>query len=163
MKNRGFPKQLSTRMRRYFKHLYSNKSAVDEQGIINQLSTSLRVEVATFLVSTLMSSVDLFVNLGPSMWAQVSHFESRSGVHLNSRRPSQSDYPSHDAILTLTPVYPHTDRLFTYLSTCLPTRPKILPILRPCHYEEMELICTQHDPCNEMLVITSGTVSARYA
>ena len=45
VKNRGFPKELLTRMRRYFKHLYSTKSAVDEQGIINQLSSSLRVEV----------------------------------------------------------------------------------------------------------------------
>ena len=71
VQNRGFPKELSTRMRRYFKHLYSTKSAVDEQGIINQLSSSLRVEVATFLVSTLMNSVDLFVHLGPSMWAKI--------------------------------------------------------------------------------------------
>ena len=108
VRNRDFPPVLAKRMRRYFRYLYTQKAAVDEQGIIAQLSTSLRDEVATFLVSTLMNSIELFQSLGAANWA------------------------------------------------------KILPMLKPCHFEETEEICMQGETCNEMLIITDGTVKAKW-
>ena len=42
---RRFPVVLGRRVRRYFRHFYSNKTAIDEGEILRQLSNTLRVEV----------------------------------------------------------------------------------------------------------------------
>ena len=60
---RGFDPVLGRRLRLYFRHFYSQKMAIDEQQILRDLSTSLRMEVSTFLVSELMNQVITWVRV----------------------------------------------------------------------------------------------------
>jgi len=69
--SRRFPEELGRRVRRYFRHFYENKTAIDEQRILSDLPTSLRHEVSSFLVAGLMSNVMLFRDLSPVLWAQI--------------------------------------------------------------------------------------------
>jgi hypothetical protein len=62
---------LSRKLRLYFRHFYSEKMAIDEQEILRDLSTTLRMEVSTFLVSELMGQVSLFRLLNPVHWAMI--------------------------------------------------------------------------------------------
>jgi hypothetical protein len=69
--SRRFPEYLGRRVRRYFRHFYESKTAIDEQQILSDLPTSLRHEVSSFLVSGLMNNVALFRDLSPVLWAQI--------------------------------------------------------------------------------------------
>ena len=71
VKNRRFPRHLGRRLRRYFRHFYSQKTAIDEQVILGDLSTALRMEVSSFLVSGLMEGVPMFKALNPEIWAKI--------------------------------------------------------------------------------------------
>jgi len=71
IKARGFNPILSRKLRLYFRHFYSEKMAIDEQEILRDLSTSLRMEVSTFLVSELMGQVSLFRLLSPVHWSMI--------------------------------------------------------------------------------------------
>jgi hypothetical protein len=71
IKARGFSPVLARKLRLYFRHFYSEKMAIDEQEILKDLSTSLRMEVSTFLVSELMGQVSLFRLLSPVHWSMV--------------------------------------------------------------------------------------------
>ena len=57
VKNRQLPLGLGRRLRRHFRHFYSQKTAIDEQEILADLSTSLRMEVSSFLLSGIMGHV----------------------------------------------------------------------------------------------------------
>jgi len=57
LKSRGIPEHMGRRVRRYFRHFFESKTAVDEQSILADLPTGLRHEVSSFLVSGLMSQV----------------------------------------------------------------------------------------------------------
>jgi len=71
VKNRNFPRHLGRRLRRYFRHFYSQKTAIDETIILGDLSTSLRMEVSSFLVSGLMGQIPMFKSLNPQMWSKI--------------------------------------------------------------------------------------------
>lgn len=71
VKNRRFPRHLGRRLRRYFRHFYSQKTAIDEQVILSDLSTSLRMEVSSFLVSGMMGQIPMFKSLDPQMWSKI--------------------------------------------------------------------------------------------
>jgi len=71
VKARGFEPTLARRLRLYFRHFYSQKMAIDEQQILRDLSTTLRMEVSSFLVSELMGQVSLFRLLSPVHWARI--------------------------------------------------------------------------------------------
>jgi hypothetical protein len=46
IKIRRFPRSLARRLRRHFRELYDAKVAVDEESILSDLSSSLRMEVS---------------------------------------------------------------------------------------------------------------------
>jgi hypothetical protein len=69
--SKHFPDHLSRRIRRYFRHFFESKTAIDEQRILTDLPTGLRHEVSTFLISDLMSNVTLFKDLGPVTWSRI--------------------------------------------------------------------------------------------
>jgi len=71
VKIKRFPDQLGRRVRRYFRHFFETKTAIDEERILTDLPTGLRDEVSTFLVSDLMSNVTLFKDLGPVSWSRI--------------------------------------------------------------------------------------------
>jgi hypothetical protein len=60
----NMPHRLGKRVRRYFRHYYSSRPAIDQGAILKQLSKNLRSEVAEFLLSTLMQNIDIFTCLG---------------------------------------------------------------------------------------------------
>ena len=57
MRQRAFPGDLFRRVKRYYKHYYEHKSAIDESTILMDLSTSLRQEVALFLINDVVYKV----------------------------------------------------------------------------------------------------------
>ena len=63
---RGLPTPVGRRLRRYFRHFYSQKTAIDEREILGDLSTTLRQEVSSFLVSGLMTQVTVERGAAPS-------------------------------------------------------------------------------------------------
>jgi len=71
VKNRRFPNRLGRRLRRYFRHFYSQKTAIDEQEIMGDLSSALRMEVSKFLVEGLMGKIPTFKPLNPQIWAKI--------------------------------------------------------------------------------------------
>ena len=54
---RAIPKGLARRLRRYFRHFYSQKSAIDEEKILGDLSAALRVEVVMHTAESLFGKV----------------------------------------------------------------------------------------------------------
>ena len=52
--------KLGKRVRRYFRHYYSSRPAIDQGAILTQLSKTLRSEVAEFLLSSLLDNIDIF-------------------------------------------------------------------------------------------------------
>lgn len=71
IENRQFPRSLGRRLRRHFRHFYSQKSAVDEQQILRDLSVGLRREVSSFLLSGIMHQVSMFKALPRHLWSKV--------------------------------------------------------------------------------------------
>jgi hypothetical protein len=69
--SKQFPDHLGRRIRRYFRHFFESKTAIDEQRILTDLPTGLRHEVSTYLISDLMSNVTLFKDLGPVSWSRI--------------------------------------------------------------------------------------------
>ena len=60
MVHRKIPKELQLRIRRYYKHYFSKVSALDEQTIMNELSTFLRQELALVLIHDTICQIPLF-------------------------------------------------------------------------------------------------------
>ena len=100
--NRGIPDHIGSRVRRFFRHFYKTKTAIDEHAILMDLPSSLRNEVSSFLVSGLMSNVTAFRNVSPVLWA------------------------------------------------------RIVPLLRPCRFENSEIVCQQGEACVESFVVLEG-------
>ena len=69
--NRNFPEGLGRRIRRHFRHFYSMKSAIDESKIFSELSTTLRREVSSYLLTELMADVGLFHSMSPFLWPRL--------------------------------------------------------------------------------------------
>ena len=75
MKVRKFPRPLYRKMRSYFRHFYAKKTSVDEHSILASLSTALRREVISFLVSDIrgkiLKGIPMFKNLDGAQLAQL--------------------------------------------------------------------------------------------
>ena len=71
----NFPKKLGKRVRRYFRHYYATKSAIDQGAILTQLSRTLRSEVAEFMLADMLGTVDIFRSVNSTdsseMWAAI--------------------------------------------------------------------------------------------
>ena len=53
--------------------------AVDETAILNEMSSSLRIEVSKYLISDMMEGVMPFCDMSPLQWAKVRE-EGRGGL-----------------------------------------------------------------------------------
>eukprot|EP00940_MAST-03C_sp_MAST-3C-sp2_P000337 g337.t1 len=62
MRLRNFPRQLSRRVLRYYRHYFEKKTALDERAILKDLSASLRAEVSNFLIDSIRDK-EIFRNL----------------------------------------------------------------------------------------------------
>lgn len=68
---RAFPLNLGKKVRRHFRHFYTLKSAIDESKILSELSTKLRKEVSTFLVSEIMGKESFFMTIPKHLWSKL--------------------------------------------------------------------------------------------
>lgn len=68
---REFPVKLGKKIRRHFRHFYSLKSAIDESKILSELSSKLRKEVSTYLVSEIMGKESFFTTIPKHLWSQL--------------------------------------------------------------------------------------------
>ncbi|GMH51745.1 hypothetical protein TL16_g01078 [Triparma laevis f. inornata] len=71
MKKRKFPKVLFRKMRKYYKHYFEQRTALNETEILDDLSSQLRTEVALFLIHDIVYNIDLFHDLTPEMLAKL--------------------------------------------------------------------------------------------
>ena len=71
MGKHDFPHILFRRVRRYYKHLYQQRTAVDETEILDGLSARLQLEVAKFLIGEVVSRVPVFAKLERDMWPRL--------------------------------------------------------------------------------------------
>ena len=71
MKKRKFPKVLFRKMRKYYKHYFDTRTALNESEILDELSLQLRTEVALFLIHDDIYNIDLFEDLTPEMLAKI--------------------------------------------------------------------------------------------
>merc|ERR1719428_1077663 len=55
-----FPRILRRRIRRYFKSYFSDKSALDEKGIMAELSSDLRADITDFLLHPVVRNHMMF-------------------------------------------------------------------------------------------------------
>jgi len=66
----NIPEDLGRRVRRYYRHYFSKKTALDECLVLDDLSASLRLEVSSFLVhDMLLNDVMIFKLVNPIHWA----------------------------------------------------------------------------------------------
>ena len=89
VERKNFPEHLGRRIRRHFRHVYSLKTAIDENKIFTELSTSLRAEVSDYLLEKNLWQVTLFRSMSRTLW------------------------------------------------------PRLLPQLRPVHFDREDLLCSQ--------------------
>lgn len=82
------------------RHYFETKTAIDEERILADLPTGLRHEVSSFLVSDLMSNVDLFKDLGPVKWSRILPLLRPCRFEMNDHMCSQGD-PCHEAFVIL--------------------------------------------------------------
>lgn len=68
---RKFPRKLSRQLRKHFRELYDTKVSVNEEAILLEMSSDLRVEVSKYLVSELMEVVMPFRDMSSLQWAKV--------------------------------------------------------------------------------------------
>ena len=75
MKVRKFPRPLFSKVKTYYRHFYEKKTALDEQQVLSNLSTSLRKEVVRYLVSDvkgqILRSIPMFSCLDGTHLAQL--------------------------------------------------------------------------------------------
>ncbi|GBG29142.1 Potassium voltage-gated channel protein eag [Hondaea fermentalgiana] len=71
MRIRKFPKQLARRVRKYYKHYYEMKTALNESTILEDLSPALRSEVVIFLVDQTVMQNPLFQQMSPKSFARL--------------------------------------------------------------------------------------------
>ena len=64
MASRNMPRKLFVRVRKYYEHYYTKRSAFDEEAIIAGLTPSLRTEVTTILLRDSLGHFPLFALLG---------------------------------------------------------------------------------------------------
>lgn len=69
--NRNFPEKLGKRVRRHFRFFYSRSTAIDESKILSELSTSLRKEVANFMVTELLGKESFLIHISQFLWPRL--------------------------------------------------------------------------------------------
>ena len=65
MSKRSFPRPLQRRVKRFYRRLFQETSAMDEKAVLVDLSTTLKNEVALFLVNDLVLGNPLFADVAP--------------------------------------------------------------------------------------------------
>jgi len=68
---RKFPLSLARKVRRYYRHYFELRTALDESNILQDLSPSIRNEVAIFLVDQTISANPLFKEMSPQSFSQL--------------------------------------------------------------------------------------------
>lgn len=63
MDHHNFPRDIQRKVRRHFKHLHSERSAIDEVSLMNSLNPDLRTEVSLFLINDAVFANDLLKDL----------------------------------------------------------------------------------------------------
>ena len=71
VERKNFPEHLGRRIRRHFRHVYSLKTAIDENKIFTELSTSLRAEVSDYLLEKNLGQVTLFRSMSRTLWPRL--------------------------------------------------------------------------------------------
>ena len=67
----NFPQELLKRVRRYYKHYYKQRTALDESEILEGLSARLQEDVAQHLIGRIMTTVPVFKAVSTDQWARV--------------------------------------------------------------------------------------------
>merc|ERR1719253_2392477 len=73
----AFARPLRRRVRRYFKSYFSEKSALDEQAIMSDLSVELRHEISDILIHPFVRNHFMFAGLPPPVMARLVHILQR--------------------------------------------------------------------------------------
>jgi CRP-like cAMP-binding protein len=66
------PRELRRKVRAYFKQFLAERSALDEQAILNDLDPSLRAEIGRHLIPDAVRACELFSGLAPTVLAKLS-------------------------------------------------------------------------------------------
>jgi voltage-gated potassium channel len=73
-----FPRLLRRRVRRYFKSYFSDKSALDEKGIMTELSQDLRADITEYLLHPLVRNHPMFRGMPMPVLAKLVHILERT-------------------------------------------------------------------------------------
>jgi voltage-gated potassium channel len=73
-----FPRLLRRRVRRYFKVYFTEKSALDEKGIMSDLSQELRTEVTEYMIHPAVRNHMMFESLGGAVLSKLVHVLERN-------------------------------------------------------------------------------------
>jgi CRP-like cAMP-binding protein len=68
-----FPRVLRRRVRRYFKFYFTEKSALDDKAIMEDLSQDLRNEITEFLIHPFVRNHMMFESLPPPVFSKLVH------------------------------------------------------------------------------------------
>mmetsp|Transcript_29838 Transcript_29838/g.35188 ORF Transcript_29838/g.35188 Transcript_29838/m.35188 type:complete len:811 (-) Transcript_29838:159-2591(-) len=70
--NTSIPDDMGRRVRRFYRYFFANRVAMDESMVLGDLSTSLRMEVSSYLVHhKVLNEVMIFKLLNPIHWASL--------------------------------------------------------------------------------------------
>ena len=62
---RGIPRDLGTRVRRYYEHYYTQRAIFDETSIIGDLNPQLQAELVTYMLSRTLSKLSILSRVNP--------------------------------------------------------------------------------------------------
>jgi hypothetical protein len=96
---RRFPRRLSRRLRRHFRELYDTKVSVDEEAILSEMTSDLRIEVSKYLVSELMEDVMPFKDMSSLQWAKVLPLLTPHVFNQHDVLCSQGDYCAESTVV----------------------------------------------------------------
>jgi hypothetical protein len=122
MTQRKFPSDLQYRVRRYFKHYFTLKSALDERTILKDLSSHLRNEVCLHLLDDALHGIPLFQIL------QLEELSTLIGI-LKPFALNRSDHITHAGEVTSEMYILRSGRL-----AAISGAGRVLRILRPGAY-----------------------------
>lgn len=71
MNKHDFPPTLFRQVRRYYKHYYSQRTALDETEILDELSLRLQIDVSKFLIGEVMETCPIFHSIDPTAWPRI--------------------------------------------------------------------------------------------
>merc|ERR1712023_436792 len=83
MNSHNIPKALFRKVLRYYRHYYTKKTALDEEKILNGMSSQLRQEVVSFLISDMFNRTHLLRSLDTEMMTALLPILKPSQYHID--------------------------------------------------------------------------------